>query len=118
MADADSPRLPNRVRYLTKGCDHKITLRRTERGEGDDSSQWPDLDWPDDAEIYVLIDVKRAEPTRVDGVIDGALVTMRIESEIADKCKDGTTWRVVISRGDPSYEQPLRLGYFERNDGE
>lgn len=112
MTDYDSPKLPNRVRTLTKDCDHKITLRRLDAVDGDP------LDWPDGAEIYVLIDISK-DPERVDGVIDGSLVTMRIESEIANLCKDGTTWRVVISTGDdPSFEQPLRLGYFERNDGQ
>jgi len=116
MTDYDTPRLPTRVRTLTRNCDHKITLRRV-----DAPVDGNPIDWPDGAEIYCLIDIDPKVPERVDGVIDGSLVTMRIESEIADLCKDETTYRVVISTAagsEPSFEQPLRLGYFERNDGE
>lgn len=120
MTDYDTPKLPTRVRTLTRNCDHKITLERLDSLPTEDNPGNP-IDWPGGAEIYVLIDINSKVPERVDGVIDGSLVTMRIESEIADQCIDGTTYRIVISTAegsDPSFETPLRLGYFERNDGE
>ena len=110
MADYVTPKLPNRVIPLTKDCDSKITIRRHDPG-----TSGP-VDW--DADVYMLIDIDKLAPTKVDATVAGSLATVVVESSVANLCKNGTTWRVVMSSaGSPSYERPLMVGTFERNDG-
>lgn len=110
MAEYVTPKLPNKAIPLTRGADYVLGLRR--KDESDDP-----LDW--DADIYMLIDIDRTDPTRVDAVVVDDLASIKIESSITDLCRRGTTWRVLRSddSDDPSTETPLMVGTFERNDG-
>lgn len=102
-------KLPARVLPVTRGTDAKISVRRR------DPATQIAVDWP--GEVYMLVDLGDA-PTRIDGVVTASLATVVIESTIADQCKTGTPWRLVLSvPGNPSYERPLLVGTFERNDG-
>lgn len=109
MPDYVYEKLPNRVIPLTKDCDRVIGLsRKDENGDP--------VDWG--ADIYMLIDIDRNSPTQIDGTVIGENATIRIESEVANLCRSGTTWRIVLSEGTiPSNEVPLMVGKFERNDG-
>lgn len=112
MTDYIVGKLPNRIIPLTKGCDARIALRRK------DVTTKDPIDWG--GAVYMLIDLPQKEfPERIDGVVDTSLATITIESDSADVCQNGTTWQVVLSvPGSPkSYERPLMVGTFERNDG-
>lgn len=110
MADYVNTKLPNRVIPITKDCDAKVTLRRT-----DPDTQAP-IDWVGD--VYMLIDIDKVTPTRVDATVVDSLATVSVEATTTNLCKTGTTWRIVLSSpGSPSFERPLLVGTFERNDG-
>lgn len=113
MADPLNKELPTRVIYIVQDCDYILPIRRT-----DDSGLEP-LDWDDGVEVYAWVDVSRTEKTRVDGVIDGALASIRFESTLLDTLRSGATWRAVMSQ--PSYpesfETPLMVGHFDRVRG-
>lgn len=112
MPEPVNPKLPNRVIYVTKDCDHKLSIRRR-----DPVSHAP-VDWGVDTEVYIKIDIDRNSPTRVSGTVSGSLATIRIESTVLDQVRNGTTWRVVMSQpGTPRYETRVMVGTFERNDG-
>lgn len=105
-------KLPSRVIPLTKGCDAKLSLRRRDPATG------AEINWVGD--VYMLIDiVKDSPPERVNATASGSLAVVVIQSETADLCKTGTTWRIVLSDtgADPSFECALMVGTFERNDG-
>lgn len=109
MPDYVYDKLPNRVIPLTKGCDRVIGLTRKDE-DGDP------VDW--DATVYMLIDIDRDEPTYIEGTVVDEHATIRIESDVADVCRRGTTWRIALSENTaPTTETPLMVGTFERNDG-
>lgn len=109
MADYVTPKLPNRVIPLTRGCDVVVGLRR--KDEAGDPVNWG-------ATVYMLIDIDRVSPTQVDASVVDDLATIKVESDLADQCRRGTTWRIVRSdSSDPSLETALMVGSFERNDG-
>lgn len=109
MPDYIYGKLPNRVIPLTRDCDWVFGMARKD-ALGDP------VDW--DGSIYMLIDIDRAEPTRIDGEVADENATIKVESEVANLCRNGTTWRVVLSGAtDPTTEIPLLVGKFERNDG-
>lgn len=109
MASYVTPKLPNRVIPLTKDCDRSVALRR--KDDLGDPVAWG-------ADVYILIDIDRANPTKVDASVVGAVATIKIEAATANLCRSGTTWRVVMSQaGSPTNEVPLMVGTFERNDG-
>lgn len=109
MPDYINPKLPNRVIVVTRDCDRTVSIRR--RDEDNDPIPW-------NSQVYILVDVNRASPTRVSGVVDGSLATIRMESSLLDQVRNGTTWRIVMSQdGSPRYETALMVGTFERNDG-
>lgn len=109
MADYLVPKLRNRIIPLTRDCDRIFSLRRKNNlGEP--------IDW--DSQAYILID-HRGKHVRIDAVVEGDLATFRIESDLANQLKTGTTWRVVREQADdPTRETALMVGTFERNDGE
>lgn len=112
MAEYINAKLPNRVIVVTKECDRTISVRRR-----DPVTHLP-VDWGVDTEVYIKIDIDRASPTRVSGVVDGSLATIRMESSILDNVRNGTTWRVIMSQpSTPRYETAVMVGVFERNDG-
>lgn len=109
MTSYVAAKLPNRVIPLTRDCDRAVALRRTD--EDGDPVNW-------DCDVYMLIDINRSDPTRVDGVVSGSLATVKVEAETANQCRSGVTWRIVASSdGAPSTESPIMVGTFERNDG-
>lgn len=108
MGDYLVPKLRNRIIPLTLDCDRSFSLRRK------NTSNEP-VDW--DSEVYILID-HRGKAVRINGAVEADLATFRIESELANQIKTGTTWRVVTGQpGNPSRETALMVGTFERNDG-
>lgn len=108
MVDYVTPKLPNKIIPVTRDCDRAITLRR--KDEAGDPVDW-------DGQVSILIE-QRGYPIQIDAVLDGPLATIRIEAQIANLTKTGTTWRIVWSQdGSPSFETPLMVGTFERNDG-
>jgi hypothetical protein len=111
MDDYIAPKLPNRIIPVSKGFDRKIPVRRREPGTGDP------LDW--DADVFMVIDIDpKQPPTRIDGDVDGSLAVIRLESTLCDTVKTGTTWRIGMSEADtPTFETPILVGTFERNDG-
>jgi hypothetical protein len=111
MDDYLAPLLPNRTIPVSKGFDRKIPVRRKDPDTGDP------LDW--DAQVFMLIDIDKTSPTRVDALMDASLAVIRIESDVCDQCKTGTTWRIGVSEetDTPTLETPLLVGTFERNDG-
>ena len=110
MPDYIYSRLPNRVIAVTRGSDRVFSVRRVDPVSGDS------VDW--DAEVFCLVDVDRSDPTRVDGVVVGDVATIKLESELLDQVRNGTTWRVLMSQaGSPSVETAVLVGSFERNDG-
>jgi hypothetical protein len=112
MAEYLNERLPQRVIVVTKECDRTISIRRRDPVTGDP------VDWGVDVDVYIKLDIDRNSSTRVSGVIDGSLATIRMESTILDNVKNGTTWRVIMSQpGVPRYESAVMVGVFERNDG-
>lgn len=109
MAEYVTPKLENKVIPLTRGCDAVFGLSR--KDEFGDPLNWG-------AEVYMLIDIDRTTPTQVNGLVVDDLATIKVEAEVADLCRRGTTWRVVRSdASDPSLETALMVGSFERNDG-
>lgn len=108
MTDYVAPKLTNRVIPLTKDCDRSFTLRRKDPDTGNP------VDW--DADVYMLIDIDRTTPTRIDATVVGPVATVTIPAEIGNPCRTGTTWRVVMATP-PSDETPLLVGTIERNDG-
>lgn len=112
MAEYVNPKLPNRVIAVTKECDRTISITRRDPDTSDP------VDWGVDVEVYIKIDIDRTSPTRVSGVVDGSLASIRMESSVLDEVRNGTTWRVIMSQpGTPRYETAVMVGTFERNDG-
>lgn len=112
MPEYINPKLPNRVIVVTKECDRTLAIRRR------DPVTHVEVDWGVDVEVYIKIDIDKAAPTRVSGVVDGALATIRMESSVLDLVRNGTTWRVIMSQpSTPRYESAVMVGIFERNDG-
>jgi hypothetical protein len=110
MSDYIAARLPNRILPVVKGTDRVFSIRRRDPETGDP------VDW--DSQVYVDIDIDKANPTRVEAIVLDDLATVRIESSVCDQVKTGTAWRAVMSvSGDPSLETALLVGSFERNDG-
>ena len=103
-------KLPNHTIVVTKDCDRTLTVRRRHPTTGDA------VNWG--AAVYILVDVDRNNPTRVEGTVDNSLATIRMESSLLNLVRNGTTWRVVMSQtGAPSLETAVMVGAFERNDG-
>jgi hypothetical protein len=68
--------------------------------------------------VFIDIDIDKTLPTRVDAVVDASLAVIRLESDVCDQVKTGTTWRIGMSEPDtPTLETPILVGVFERNDG-
>jgi len=105
------PKLPTRTIPVTRNCDRSLSIRRRDPDTGDP------VDWA--ADVYILIDIDRTNPTRVDATIAGSLAQIRMQAENLDQVRNGTTWRVVMSQTTetPSRETPVLVGIFERNDG-
>lgn len=91
----------------TKGCDRAFTVRRK------DSAGEP-VDW--DAEVYIVIDIDKDEPTTVQADVSGSIASFLIDSETCDSVKNATRWRIIMS-DDNGLETPLAVGRFERYDG-
>lgn len=110
MANYIAPKLPNRVLPMTKGTDRVFSIRRK------DSDGTP-RDW--DCDVFIDIDIDKTAPTRVQAQVVDDLAVVRIESNIGDQCRNGMTWRAVMSQVSTgsSLETPLLVGIFERNDG-
>lgn len=112
MAEYLNAKLPSRIIVITKECDRTLSIRRRDPVTGDP------VDWGVDTEVYIKIDIDRNNSTRISGVVDGSLATIRMESTILDLVKPGVTWRVIMSQpGVPRYESAIMVGVFERNDG-
>lgn len=109
MPDYIAPKLPNRVIPVTRGTDRLFTVRRR-------TAQGQPQDW--NCSVFIDIDIDKVAPTRIAATVAADLASVRIESTVADQCKSGTTWRVVMSQaGSPTVETALLIGTFERNDG-
>lgn len=109
MSSYIAPKLPNRLLPVTKGTDRVISIQRL---DGDGIPQH----W--NCNVFIDIDIDKTSPTRIVGEVTDDVAVIRIESIIADQCKNSTTWRAVMSEaGDPTLETPLMVGLFERNDG-
>jgi hypothetical protein len=112
VAEYLNAKLPQRVIAITKECDRTLSIRRRDPVSG------VPVDWGVDVEVYIKIDIDSSAPTRVSGVVDGSLATIRMESTILDTVRKGTTWRVIMSQpGVPRHESAVMVGIFERNDG-
>ena len=109
MTSYITAKLPNRVLPVVKGTDRQFSIRRRDPDTGDP------VDW--DADVFVDIDINKTSPTRVEATVVDDLATVRIESTVCDQVKTGTTWRAVMSAGEPSLETAILVGTFERNDG-
>ena len=104
-----APKLPNRLLPITKGTDRVISIQRL---DGDGNPQH----W--ECNVFMDIDIDKANPTRIAAQVVDDVAVIRIESTVADLCKNTTTWRAVMSQaGSPTLETPLLVGMFERNDG-
>lgn len=110
MPEYVNAKLPSRVIAITRGSDRVFSVRRRDPVSGDPVA------WG--AEVYILVDVSRSVTERVDAVVDGAVATIRMQSDLLDEVRSGSTWRVVMSQpGSPSVETAVMVGVFERNDG-
>lgn len=115
MDDYIAPKLPNRIIPVSKGFDRKIPVRRRDPDTG------APIDW--DVEVFIVIDFPKqgtvsAHSLRVDAVVSTSLAVIRLESDVCDQVRTGTTWRIGMSdTGTPTLETPLLVGTFERNDG-
>jgi hypothetical protein len=65
--------------------------------------------------VYLWIDINKATPTKVNGVVSGSTASITISDAICDQVKTGTRWRAVLDQGE--LEIPLLVGRFERHDG-
>lgn len=108
VTDYVLPKLTSRVIPVTKDCDRQLSLTR----KGLDGSA---VNWG--ASVYILVDIDKAFPTKVDGVVVGPTATITIEASVANQVRTGTGWRIVMSQsGTPTTETPIMIGTFERND--
>ena len=109
MTDYIAPKLVNRVIPVTKGTDRIFSIRRFNNQNL--SQAW-------NCDVFIDIDIDKTAPTRIPATIDFDTATIRIESSVADLCKNTTTWRAVMSQGgSPTLETAILVGTFERNDG-
>jgi len=91
---------------VTKGCDRTFTVRRK-------NSAGQLEDW--NALVYIVVDIDKANPTRINASVDGAIAEFIIDDNVCDLVKNTTKWRIVMSIN--SIETPLAVGNFERHDG-
>ena len=109
MADYVIDKLPNRALPITRDCDTRFSVERAD----DDAEP---VDW--DGELYLLLDIDKADPTQIDATVTGAVADFVIESEVGNLCRNGMTWRVVlVEDAEPTYQRPIVVGTVERNDG-
>lgn len=105
-----TPKLPNRIITITRNADRVITIRRR------DPVTAAAVNW--DAQLHMKIDVDPATVADIPATVEGSLATVRMESDLLDTLRKGTTWRLIMSQGsNPSLETPVMVGIFERNDG-
>lgn len=113
MVDYIGDELPPKVIRVTKGADRKFSIRRLDADENP-------VNW--DAEVYLNIDINKTTVQRVDAEVTNESAVVRIESTIADLCKETTTWQAIMSIAQPdptpSLEIPLMVGVFDRQDGD
>ena len=95
------------VMRVTRGCDAAFTFQRVD-----------DVGAPVDvaADVYLLVEVSKTDPTRVDQVVDGDMVSVVFPQEICDVVRNTTTWQLIRS-DNPGLDTPLLVGIFERVDG-
>lgn len=93
---------------VTRGCDRSFTIQRT-------NAQGQAQNFDNGTQVYLWIDINKAAPTKVNGVVSGSSAAITISDAICDQVKTGTRWRAVLDVGD--LEIPLLVGRFERHDG-
>lgn len=93
---------------VTRGCDRGFTIRRVDEN-GDP------LNYPAGVTMYLLIDIDRDNPTRVDALISGSTASFTISDAVCDQVTGSTRWRAIFDQG--SLETPLLVGRFTRHDG-
>lgn len=91
---------------VTRGCDRTFTVRRRD-------SAAALVDW--DADVYIVIDIDRDDPTTVEADVEGSSAVFLLDSGVCDAVRDSTRWRIIMSDG--GLETPLAVGAFERHDG-
>jgi hypothetical protein len=90
------------------GADVAFTLRRT-----NDAGQPVNFDTG--SQVYILIDLDRSNPTKIQAGISGALAAIRVDYTVADTVRNTTKFQVILSKD--GGETALLVGRFERNDG-
>ena len=90
---------------ITRGCDTAFTFQRVdEHGAG----------VPIAAEVYLLVDLSKAAPTKVPCVVTSDTAAVLFPAAVCDQVKNTTTWQLV--RAD-NLKTPLLVGTFDRIDG-
>ena len=112
MANYIAPKLSSYVIPVTRGTDRVFSIKRK-------TAKGVPQNW--DCQVYMDIDIDKTSPTRIAASVANDVAVVRIESDVADQCKNGVTWRVVMSQsspGAPTLETALLIGVIERNDGQ
>lgn len=122
MADYVFPPKPTSIIPATLGADCQFVLRRRASSDTPGGPLGDPVDWPTNLILSVWVGVK-PEPVVVAAQIVGADATVRIPAAVMDRVRDSTLWQAIASVAgapfgdDPSLEEPVMVGHFERNDG-
>lgn len=93
---------------VTRGADRAFTVKRV------DNAGAP-VNFPAGTQVWMDIDIDRANPTRVQAGVSNALAAFTLNYTVLDQVRTSTRWRILMSVG--GAETPLLVGRFERRDG-
>lgn len=108
MTDYIGDKLSPTIIRVTKGCDRKFSLTRK------DVTGAP-LDW----NATLVMKIGTSPVTSISATVTNNVADVRIESAVCDQVTNTTTWQLYMSEtGAPTLETPLRVGRFQRQDGD
>lgn len=93
---------------VTLGADRVFTVNRVD-------PQGNPVNW--DATVSMVIDIDKANPTKLEATITGNQAEMLIPRTVADLVKPTTRWRLVMTDSVTERITPITVGNFERDDG-
>lgn len=108
MTDYLSTPPQQKIIPVTRGADVAFTLQRT-------TTTGTPTNFDPGTQVYMLIDLDKTQPTKVNATVSGANAALRVDYTVADLVKNTTRFQVIASVG--GAETALLVGKFERNDG-
>lgn len=99
--------LANNVIPVSRNADRAFTVQRV-------TAEQQPQNYDAGSTVTMYLDIDKAAPTTITATVSGPNAAIVIPSSVADRCKTGTTWQVVLNH---NTKTPLLVGTIVRNDG-